>query len=398
MKALITRQEKLVYAGEAGYVSYYQKDGARVAKNASILSVNKNDIYSADVGNDTSITISAKNVAEMKHEIRNFHTTFSNDNFASVYDFQADAQSIMVDIINSAMISEGQAADNASTNGAVTSEESGIVTYYMDNFETVTPETVTSDMFKGDSYQKTNLRTTEKISKNTPIYKIITSELWNLVIPVSEEQYKKLVDKDSISFTILEDDSELKASLELMNNGEDKYAVLTLNKNLSNYLGERFLDVELNFDSVEGLKIPITSIVEKDFYEVPLTYITYGGDSKETGVNKVTYNENGEVKYPFVPTKIYYQDDTYAYIDTQLFDLGTKLQLPKSTDQYTLSKTMKLTGVYNVNQGYAVFKRIEILFQNKEYCIVSDETSNGLSAYDHIVLDGQTAVEQKIIY
>jgi hypothetical protein len=58
----------------------------------------------------------------------------------------------------------------------------------------------------------------------------------------------------------------------------------------------------------------------------------------------------------------------------------------------------KLTGVYNVNQGYAVFRRIEILDQNDEYCIIKKNTPDGLSAYDQIALDGTTAIEQAIIY
>ena len=60
--------------------------------------------------------------------------------------------------------------------------------------------------------------------------------------------------------------------------------------------------------------------------------------------------------------------------------------------------TNKLTGVYNVNLGYAVFKRVEIIYKNDSYCIVDKNTTYGLSLYDHIALDASTVVEQKIIY
>lgn len=43
--------------------------------------------------------------------------------------------------------------------------------------------------------------------------------------------------------------------------------------------------------------------------------------------------------------------------------------------------------MYYVNQGYCQFRPIEVLYKNKEYSIVSDHTVNGLSAYDHIVVD-----------
>ena len=48
--------------------------------------------------------------------------------------------------------------------------------------------------------------------------------------------------------------------------------------------------------------------------------------------------------------------------------------------------------------GYAVFKRIEPLYKDDEYCIVKKGTEYGLSSYDHIALDSSTAIEQAIIY
>jgi 23S rRNA-/tRNA-specific pseudouridylate synthase len=83
---------------------------------------------------------------------------------------------------------------------------------------------------------------------------------------------------------------------------------------------------------------------------------------------------------------------------TKLFASDTPIQSSTNSERYQLKDTVKLSGVYNVNQGYAVFKRIEILYENDDYCIVSKDTANGLSAYDHIALIGKTAVDQQIIY
>lgn len=57
------------------------------------------------------------------------------------------------------------------------------------------------------------------------------------------------------------------------------------------------------------------------------------------------------------------------------------------SEQYRVHETGELSGVYYVNQGYCQFRPIEVLYKNKEYSIVSDHTANGLSAYDHIVVD-----------
>src|SRR5690606_25808333 len=106
----------------------------------------------------------------------------------------------------------------------------------------------------------------------------------------------------------------------------------------------------------------------------------------------------GEITYNFVPTDIYYQDEIYGYVNADLFPIGTGIVSDQNMERFTLSQMAKLTGVYCVNTGYSVFKRIEILYEDKEYCIIDKNTSKGLSAYDHIALDGSKAVDQAIIY
>ena len=63
----------------------------------------------------------------------------------------------------------------------------------------------------------------------------------------------------------------------------------------------------------------------------------------------------------------------------------------------TLEQTASLQGVYNINKGYAVFRKVEILFQNEEYTIVNTGTSYGLSLYDHIALDASAIKENQIV-
>lgn len=401
--ALVLREEKIIYSEEAGYISYFQKEGARVSKNASVYSIdNSGQMYDVATSGDIPVTISKKNYAEFKHEIKSFLTSFSNSNYSKVYEFKDDAQSTVLDILNNVMISQGQAfIENGITSALhmVPSVESGIVSYNIDNFETVTPEAVSEEMFNKENYKKTSLRASEMVAQGSPVYKLITSETWNLIVPLTTEQYQRIADQDTISINIVEDDFDMKAKLSFISRGTTNYAKLTLNRNMSNYLNERYLDIELNFNSIEGLKIPLTSIVQKDCYVVPNSYFTQGADSKDAGLAKVTFDpETGEEKYPFVHTDIYYRDENNSYIDASLFTPGTWVQSTADASRYQLNEIKRLTGVYNVNQGYAVFKYIEILHQNDEYCIISKNTKYGLSAYDHIALDSSTAVEQKIIY
>ena len=62
-----------------------------------------------------------------------------------------------------------------------------------------------------------------------------------------------------------------------------------------------------------------------------------------------------------------------------------------------VTKKSVLEGVYNCNRGYCVFRRIEKLFSNDEYTIISKDTQYGLSTYDHIVLNPDTINENDIL-
>jgi hypothetical protein len=236
------------------------------------------------------------------------------------------------------------------------------------------------------------------VPQNSPVYKLITSETWNIVLQLTQDQYAKLTGKDSVRFTIEEDDFETTAPMKLFEKGTEYYATLTMDRLLTNYHQDRHLDILLHLEAENGYKIPLTSIVEKDFYLVPLKYFTVGADSGMEGLVKEVYSENGDVKLPFIQADKYNEDDTYGYVDTRLFSPGTWIRVMGSEERFQLNQTAKLTGVFNVNTGYAVFNRIEKLYENEAYCIVKKDTPYGISLYDHIALNGKTAVEQKIIY
>jgi hypothetical protein len=46
-------------------------------------------------------------------------------------------------------------------------------------------------------------------------------------------------------------------------------------------------------------------------------------------------------------------------VDARLFEAGDVIYSEEKDEEYTISKKKSLKGVYNVNKGYAVFRRIE---------------------------------------
>ena len=85
--------------------------------------------------------------------------------------------------------------------------------------------------------------------------------------------------------------------------------------------------------------------------------------------------------------------------DNSEFRAGDYIVKADSQERYQIGATAALQGVYNINRGYTVFKRIEILSSNDEYYTIKKGSDYGLSVYDHIVLDA-AAVGQEgtIIY
>ena len=163
------------------------------------------------------------------------------------------------------------------------------------------------------------------------------------------------------------------------------------------YASERFIDVELLLTKQEGLKIPNQSIVTKSFFVVPQSYFTKGGNSNSQGLLIETTDDTGEKVQKFIATDIYYSTDECYYVSEDELTKGTKVIDPAGGESFVISASEDLKGVYNINKGYAVFRIIDILYQNEEYAIIARGTSYGLSQYDHIALDGSIITENEVV-
>ena len=178
----------------------------------------------------------------------------------------------------------------------------------------------------------------------------------------------------------------------------DTFVSLTFTNSMISFCTERFLDIELLLEDETGLKIPNSAIVEKEFFIVPKEYVTKGGNSGAYGVLLETYNDDGNATTEFVETTIYEETDTEYYLDDTVLRSGSYLIKPDSMEKYAVSRIGSLTGVYNINKGYADFKQIIVLYNNDEYSIVKSNTTYGLSVYDFIVLDAATVEDNDFVY
>ena len=100
----------------------------------------------------------------------------------------------------------------------------------------------------------------------------------------------------------------------------------------------------------------------------------------------------------FVKATIYQEDDDYYYVDMDTFQDGDVILKPDSQSVYEIKEKKALEGVYCINKGYAVFRKIVMIEQNDEYCIVETGTTYGLSQFDYIVRNGNTVKEDDILF
>ena len=74
---------------------------------------------------------------------------------------------------------------------------------------------------------------------------------------------------------------------------------------------------------------------------------------------------------------------------------GDYLIKPDSQERYQVGAMESVQGVFNINRGYTIFRKIEILNSNDEFYTVAKGTDYGLSVYDHIVLDASSVAGKR---
>lgn len=402
---VIVREETVYYMNKAGYVNYYLRDGARVKKDATVYSLDENrNIYDTLANNGNELTLEENDILSVKSKITNFRKKFAED-YSVVYSFQEEISGTIRQLSDENLLAQLQELMDetgvSSSFQTITSDSSGIITYHVDSLDGLAASEVTAATFDQENFTEGTTRIAGASEQGSKVYKLITSDTWSVVVPVSEEVYQYYSERTSAKITIAEDDFTVTVPISLELRGAQPYATLTFDKYLNRYLDYRFLTIEFQMNVETGLKIPISSIVEKEFFIIPIRFFTYGGDSGNRGVMKVNY-ETGEPVYTFVETEVYYENEEYGYVEKELFDLNTFLFDQNETDPQKqiqrVSLVDTLEGVYNINKGFAVFRRIERIRENEDYCIIKEGTSAGVALYDHIALDATTAVEASVIY
>ncbi len=403
-KAVALRDETVVTSEDAGYSNYFAREGSRVAVGDLVYTIDESGKLSDYVNTNSSgeSSLSQADLSELKTEIVGFASSFNPKSFTEVYDFKYNMQGTVLKLANYNILESIEAIQTSGLTGLVkqcTAPVSGIVVYSTDGYEELTLEQMTTELIEAQDYEKNQLINNKIVSHDDPVYKISTNEDWSLVIQVDKDREEELLKAEYVKIKFLKNQETSWGKVSSFTNEKgDIFVKLTLTNSMITFCTERFVDIELILEDENGLKIPNSAIVEKEFFLVPKRFVTKGGNSNSNGVLREAYTEDGQITPEFIEVSIYNEQDDEYYLDDSTLRIGDYLIIPEGTEKYAVSKRGSLIGVYNINKGYADFKQVNILYSNAEYSIVQSNTAYGLVVYDHIVLDAASVSEDELIY
>ena len=281
---LAIREETVHKAETGGYVNYYAREGSKINANGVVYGI------SSSKKTEGTTELSNEELSSIRSQLQSFSKGFNTSKFNTTYSFKYNLEG---SILQYAGVTGGTSSSDSSdsTPSVVTygnqtlskAEQDGIVLYSMDGYENKSVSSLSTEDFDQNAYHETDLKTQNSVSAGDSLYTLISDENWSLMIPLSAKQAAKLADRSTVRVKFLKDDMTQTGDFSIVEIDGSKYGKIDFNKGVIRYAADRFLEIELVTNTVTGLKIPLSSIVTKEFYLIPSKYSTKNEDSQDIG-------------------------------------------------------------------------------------------------------------------
>lgn len=393
---LIVRDESLVTSTYAGTLNYFVKSKDRVGMKSLIYTVDETGRVADKINAAATQSLSDDDLDSIRNVLSEYSMNYDAMNYDEIY----TAGNSVTDLLNEFKVDniiddlDGYITDTDDKDffHKITATATGLVDFSYDGYEDLKESDLQSSLFEESNYKQTTLQNGALINVGDIAYKIIQDDSWFIYIQLDDTQAASYQDTSEIDLTFSDSGITTKADFTLVTIGKSTYGKISLNRYLINFINERFVKIDIGDMSHTGLKIPSSSVFKKNFYTIPKEYLT----NSDTFIRK-TYAEDGSIVTDSVDATIYEEDDTYCYVSMKEFSTGDIIAKADSDDTFVVGTIGELSGVYCVNRGYAVFRKVDIIGHNSEYYVVKRGTSFGLSIYDHIVLDYKTVEENELV-
>lgn len=391
----ILRTEQVITAQDSGYVSFFQNENEKIKSGSNVYAISAQKLDTDSSGEEISTIVNEELQENMLRRTQNFHENFVSDKFSSVYSFKSEIQTVLQSATKQSKTSRlGELIAQSDKEISVyPSPRDGIVVMTFDGYEDATQDILSPDIFDRSEYESSYITDQMSVRQGEPVYKLITSDIWDVYVPLSDETAAQLAETTSVKTRLNKENETIWAQFSIIEKEHHYYGRLRYDNSMIRYAKDRYVTVELILEDETGLKIPKSTVIEKPFFVVPAEYL----DTIHTYDQGVMVKKEEDAVFQSV-TVYYTTEDNKVYLDPSVFEDGAVLIKPGSMETYPLKETATLPGVYCINKGYAVFKPVSILCENDEYYIVEEGISYSLSNYDHIVQDASAMKENEVVF
>lgn len=406
VKAVITREETLVRASATGVVEYYYAGGEKLRKNTrmgvlldayygDLLEKKMAQVYEELDETETEYPSYFADIdSEMYGDIVRFLKERPDGDLDSLQllkekllesrDYRRELYTLSANKRVLALLQEAGVYLNerAAESQDLYIRSACLIEYSYDGYEGWTPGQIGADFidyYEGSyRYLDVALRNREK---GEPLYRMITSETWNLTMYLSTEEASFFSGREEVSF--LCDGEKMTAKIRELREESGRWKlVLELNSRMQTYVNERVLELTFVRSSVSGIVVSEECLDTDVYYYLPRDFVTRSGLER-------TVLRKGEEKDEPVSLDVIWSDELYYYFklpeglregDTVLYVRPADASGPAPhAETAEIRDSKELTGVLVVNGNNEVFKAVEVLYREGGYAVIE-----GISQYDRV--------------
>ena len=203
---LVLRDEQIVKADSDGYVNYFVTEGSKVGSKTNVYSISQNKLELDDQDASTSTEddsassdLTAEEQASIIQKAHSFTESFRSQQYNDVYNFKNTITDVVLTNTAQSRQARLQALVDAGTSGLTvhTADSDGVVVYTIDGYESLTKDDITTDILEKKNYESTTLSNDTLVNSGDPVYKLIMSDDWTVVIELSDTMAQQLAEQSS---------------------------------------------------------------------------------------------------------------------------------------------------------------------------------------------------------
>ncbi len=411
-RGMILRDEVLVGAEDDGYISYYATSGERLKNGSLVCTIDENGgleerLHLLYTGKDV---LSKDSLRRFRYTILDAKQTYDPMDFRTAMSAHTE---IRAAVLSCLLSDDYESVEKILPEGGFTAQEtksSGFFLLWEDGYEGKTPADLKAADFEKDKtgYSYRQHVSGDQIKRGETAYKLVTDNKFNIVFPLTEAMRISFSEKKNLTIRLLDGTEITGAYSESELSDRTMAGVISFSKFGGNYLDSRFIDFQILDSEVYGYKIPESAVVQKNFFVIDRSYITTGGNSSQNGL--MIESDDGA---HFVPATVYLKregedsfiigDENTAYVYSDELSAGMRaicMEESSSQERTSLGVTAVIEGVYQINQGYCIFKPILRISNSLDtsYTVIAAGMRYGLQPYDRILLEGSDVSEDDFIY